>query len=153
MTGRPAAPKPCPDRAHPRCTGGAARGSRVSPGRLREDLLVKRQVGDRVAQPLVLFPELIEGTQLIAADPAILLAPPVERDVANPELPDRLCHRHVLTVQNLRPACRSPPACNASSPLMVLPVHNFNMDQSNGGGSIITPPTAVVRCYLILVGG
>ena len=31
-----------------------------------------------------------------------LPAPPVERDRADPELPDRLCHRHALAVQNSR---------------------------------------------------
>ena len=33
---------------------------------------------------------------------AELPAPSVERDHADPELPDRLCHRHALAVQSLR---------------------------------------------------
>ena len=69
-----------------------------TPRGLLEDLLVQRQVGDRTAQPLVLLLELLETTQLVAARPAILLTPPIEFDLANPELTDRVRHRHALAV-------------------------------------------------------
>jgi hypothetical protein len=45
---------------------------------------------------------VLEQTKLVTAHPALPLAPPVERDLADPELLDRLCHRQALAIQNLR---------------------------------------------------
>ena len=73
----------------------------VPPGRLRKNLLVQRQVRDRAAQPLVLLLKLLEAAKLVAAYPAILLAPPEIRDRTDPEPPDRVRHQHALAVQNL----------------------------------------------------
>ena len=66
-----------------------------------EDLFVQRQVLDRAEQPLVLLLELLQTAEPVAAHPAILLTPAVESDLADPELADRVHHRHALAVQNL----------------------------------------------------
>ena len=71
---RRGAPRPRAGHGHGRCTGDDASDSQVPPGRLRKDLLVQCQVGDRAAK-------------LVAAHPAIFLAPPIERDLTDPHRP------------------------------------------------------------------
>ena len=66
------------------------------------------------------FSSAAETAELIAAHPAILLAPAVVCDLADPQLPDRVRHRHARAEPPPAAACRrSPPACSASSPSLV----------------------------------
>src|SRR3954452_3122136 len=87
LTGPPgavtAAPATPPTTA-PRCRPGDARGLEVSPGCLLQDQLVQREVRNRSAQPRVLSLEILQSLDLIALQPAKLLAPPVIRDLRNP---------------------------------------------------------------------
>ena len=69
------------------------------------------------------FSSAAEAAELVAAHPAVLLAPPVVSDLADPQLPDRVRHRHALAMQHLHlplAGRRSPPACSASLPSLVL---------------------------------
>ena len=69
------------------------------------------------------FSSAAEAAELVAAHPAILLAPAVVCDLADPQLPDRVRHRHALAMQHLHlplAGRRSPPACSASLPSLVL---------------------------------
>ena len=57
---------------------------------------------------------------------AELPAPPVERDLADPELPDRLCHCHALAVQDFRLPQRTylsriPPSFNTGANFRKFP--------------------------------
>src|SRR5215208_369272 len=84
------APRRRDARIHPapgeraRCRPGDARGLEVSLGCLLQDQLVQRQVGNRSAQPRVLSLEILQSLDLIALEPAKLLAPAVVRDLRNP---------------------------------------------------------------------
>jgi hypothetical protein len=49
-------------------------------------------------KPLVLFLQILQPAQLVTVEPAILLAPAIVRDLADP---DRFRYRHALTVQNV----------------------------------------------------
>src|SRR5215207_9381007 len=66
------------------CRPGDARGLEVSPGCLLQNQLVQRQVGNRSAQPRVLSLEILQSLDLVALEPAKLLAPAVVRDLRNP---------------------------------------------------------------------
>src|SRR3954452_5841248 len=111
LTGPPgavtAAPATPPTTA-PRCRPGDARGLEVSPGCLLQDQLVQRQVGNRSAQPRVLSLEILQSLDLIALEPAKLLAPAVVRDLRNPNrayrvgnaLPLRHQHVHLAQLRN-----------------------------------------------------
>src|SRR5829696_636986 len=91
-----------------RCRPGDARGLEVSPGCLLQDQLVQRQVGNRSAQPRVLSLEILQSLDLIALEPAKLLAPAVVRDLRNPNrayrlgnaLPLRHQHIHLTQLRN-----------------------------------------------------
>src|SRR5215207_1181836 len=91
-----------------RCRPGDARGLEVSPGCLLQDQLVQRQVGNRSAQPRVLSLESLQSLDLIALEPAKLLAPAVVRDLRNPNrayrlgnaLPLRHQHIHLAQLRN-----------------------------------------------------
>src|SRR5215203_4633924 len=91
-----------------RCRPGDARGLEVSPGCLLQDQLVQRQVGNRSAQPRVLSLEILQPLDLIALEPAKLLAPAVVRDLRNPNrayrlgnaLPLRHQHIHLAQLRN-----------------------------------------------------
>src|SRR5215211_5432758 len=80
----------------------------VSPGCLLQDQLVQRQVGNRSAQPRVLSLESLQSLDLIALEPAKLLAPAVVRDLRNPNrayrlgnaLPLRHQHIHLAQLRN-----------------------------------------------------
>src|SRR5215208_3841275 len=84
------APRRRDARIHPapgeraRCRPGEARGLEVSPGCLLQNQLVQRQVGNRSAQPRVLSLEILQSLDLVALEPAKLLAPAVVRDLRNP---------------------------------------------------------------------
>src|SRR6188768_1937520 len=108
------APRRRDARIHPapgeraRCRPGDARGLEVSPGCLLQDQLVQRQVGNRSAQPRVLSLEILQSLDLIALEPAKLLAPAVVRDLRNPNrayrfgnaLPLRHQHIHLAQLRN-----------------------------------------------------
>src|SRR5690606_26063641 len=53
---------------------------------LRQDQLVQRQIGHRLAKPFVLLLEILQLPKLVTAHAAILLAPPVERQFGNADL-------------------------------------------------------------------
>lgn len=53
-------------------------------------------------QPFVLSLALLEPDELMSARPAILLVSAAGVDLADAELPDHLCHRHALAMQNCR---------------------------------------------------
>ena len=114
--GWPDAPGTRAAHGHGRCTGGGAMGSEVFSGSLFEDLLVEHQVGDCQPQPRVFLLKLLETPKLIVAHPAVLRAPAIERDLADPESPDRIRHRQALAVKHLRR--RRPPLTGSSSMLL-----------------------------------
>jgi len=60
-----------------RCRHGDARGLEVSPRGLLQNELVKRQIGDRLAQPAVLEFEVLQALHLLDLQPAELLAPAI----------------------------------------------------------------------------
>ncbi len=84
---------------HDRCRHGDARGSEVSPGSLRQDQLVQRQVGYRLAKPFVLLLEILQLTKLVTAH--AMLAPSIVGQLGNADLANRVRHRHSLAAQNL----------------------------------------------------
>jgi len=105
----------------------------VAPPRFDEHL------GFPSAKPLVLLLKLLEAPELITAHPAILLAPAIEADLADPELTDRVCNRHALAVQHLN----LPKQGDDLLRLVTLPrhlrsssFHNRRVDQFDGGGSL-----------------
>ena len=70
------------------------------PSPLRPDCLAAgRPTRTAAASPPL---ELLRPARLITAHAAVLLAPPIARDLADPELPDRFCHRHALAMQDFR---------------------------------------------------
>src|SRR3954454_23508908 len=78
------------------------------PGCLLQDQLVQREVRNRSAQPRVLSLEILQSLDLIAPEPAKLLAPAVVRDLRNPNrayrvgnaLPLRHQHVHLAQLRN-----------------------------------------------------
>src|SRR5690606_16293725 len=134
-----------------RCRHGDARGSEVSPRSLRQDQLVQRQIGHRLAKPFVLLLEILQLPKLVTAHAAILLAPPVERQFGNADLANGIRHRHALAAQNLNlPKLRDDLVGLVSlvghcgPPSWSKPY--FKVDPFNGGGSeaehILYAPTA-----------
>src|SRR5215204_1270444 len=83
-------------------------GLEVSPGCLLQNQLVQRQVGNRSAQPRVLSLESLQSLDLVALEPAKLLAPAVVRNLRNPNrayrlgnaLPLRHQHIHLAQLRN-----------------------------------------------------
>src|SRR5690606_35878075 len=127
---------------HGRCRHGDARGSEVSPRSLRQDQLVQRQIGHRLAKPFVLLLEILQLPKLVTAHAAILLAPPVERQFGNADLANSIRHRHALAAQNLNlPKLRDDLVglvslvCHCGPPSWSKPY--FKVDPFNGGGSRI----------------
>src|SRR5262249_41881880 len=70
----------------------------VSPGGLLQNELVQRQIRDCLAQPAVLELKILQALHLLALQPAKLLAPPIIRHLAHPDLAD--CVHHVLALRN-----------------------------------------------------
>ena len=89
-------------------TGVAARGLEGSLRGIFEYLPVQCQVRNRTAQPLVHSLKLIKPPAPIPAGPAILPAPTVQGDLADPELSHRARHRHALAAQHLSLATKWP---------------------------------------------
>src|SRR6476620_12187174 len=58
-----------------------ARGSVVSPGRLRQDLLIQRQIGNGPTKTAVLGLQVLQPLHLIRLQPTKLLAPAVLGDL------------------------------------------------------------------------
>src|SRR5690606_21525819 len=112
----------------------------VSPRSLRQDQLVQRQIGHRLAKPFVLLLEILQLPKLVTAHAAILLAPPVERQFGNADLANGIRHRHALAAQNLNlPKLRDDLVglvslvCHCGPPSWSKPY--FKVDPFNGGGS------------------
>src|SRR5262249_55967951 len=86
-------------RPHPLTSGTPTRGGlEVSPGGLLQNELVQRQIRDCLAQPAVLELKILQALHLLALQPAKLLAPPIIRHLAHPDLAD--CVHHVLALRN-----------------------------------------------------
>src|SRR6516164_9560652 len=80
------------------CRHGDARGLEVSPGGLQQNELVQRQIRDCLAQSAVLKLKVLQALHLLGLKPAELLAPPIIRHLANPDLAD--CVHHVLALRD-----------------------------------------------------
>src|SRR6202040_2343687 len=80
---------------------GDARGLEVSPGGLLQNELVQRQIGNRLAEPAVLELKVLQALHLLALQPTKLLAPPIIRHLAHPDLADRVHHVLALRDQNI----------------------------------------------------
>src|SRR5215468_4796495 len=78
-----------------------ARGLEVSPGGLLQNELVQRQIGNRLAQPAVLELKVLQALHLLGLQPAELLAPPIIRHLAHPDLADGVHHVLALRDQNI----------------------------------------------------
>src|SRR5215467_8674345 len=76
------------------CRLGDARGLEVSPNSLLQNELIQRQIGNRLAQSAVLELKVLQALHLLGLQPAKLLAPPIIRHLAHPDLAD--CVRHGL---------------------------------------------------------
>ena len=133
-----------------RCTGSRGAERSIDPrAPNREEKMFPRAASVRICLSSVRsetarrsrsfsFSSAAEAAKLVAAHPAILLAPAVVSDLADPQLPDRVRHRHALAVQDLR----LPQHADDLLRLVTLPCHlwsssfpNLRMDQSDGGGS------------------
>src|SRR5262249_42160422 len=103
--------------------------------------LVQRQIRDGLAQPAVLQLKVLEALHLLALQPAKLLAPPIIRHLAHPDLAD--CVHHVLTLRDQN--IDLPQLRDDLFRLVSLPCHcsppgsktYLKSDHFNGGGSII----------------
>src|SRR5260370_38951073 len=96
-----------------------ARGLEVSPGSLLQNELVQRQIRDRLAQPAVLELKVLQALHLLALQPTELLAPPIIRHLAHPDLAD--CVHHVLALRDQN--IDLPQLRNALFRLVSLPCH------------------------------
>jgi len=141
-------------RQHGPRTRGGARGLEVSPCGFLQDQLVQRQVRDRPAKPRVLSLQFLQPLDLIALQPAVLVAPAIicnfVQRVNDP--PDRslirltsyrphrirdraaLCHQHIHLPQ-LRDDLfrRMPFPCHRTNPPWSKPY--FREDHFKGGRS------------------
>ena len=68
---------------------------------LLQNELVQRQIRDGLAQPAVLELKVLEALDLLALQPAKLLAPPIIRHLAHPDLADGVHHVLALRDQNI----------------------------------------------------
>src|SRR5262249_46019451 len=80
------------------CRHGDARGLEVSPSSLLQNKLIQRQIGNRLAQPAVLELKVLQALHLLGLQPTELLAPPIIRPLAPPDLAD--CVRHFLALRD-----------------------------------------------------
>src|SRR5690606_33056061 len=92
------------------------------------------------AKPFVLLLEILQLPKLVTAHAAILLTPPVERQLGNADLANSIRHRHALAAQNLNlPKLRDDLVglvslvCHCGPPSWSKPY--FKVDPFNGGGS------------------
>lgn len=77
------------------------RGLPVSPDGLCGDHLVEGEIGDRLAQALVLGLELLQALDLIELEPAELVAPAVARGLRDPDRARRRVDRLSLRYQHV----------------------------------------------------
>ena len=77
------------------------RGLKVSRRGLSQDQLFERQIGDRLAQPLVLLLQILEALDLVALQPAELLAPAVLGERRHADRADRFRDRTALRDQHV----------------------------------------------------
>ena len=75
---------------HARCRHGDARGLEVSPGGLPENEFIQRQIRYRSSQSPVLGLQFLQPLDLIAPQPAKLLAPAIIGHPGNANLTDRV---------------------------------------------------------------
>ena len=73
-----------------------------SPSRLLQNQLVQRQIGNRLAQPLVLDLQVLHPPNLIRLQPAELLAPTVVRHLGHTEGADHIADALALRDQHVR---------------------------------------------------
>src|SRR5690606_3350900 len=76
-------------------------GSEVSRSSLFQDQLLECQVRDRLAQPVILFLELLQPLHLVTLQATELLAPPVIRKLRHADQTDRFSDRTTLRQQNI----------------------------------------------------
>src|SRR6516225_2263519 len=74
-----------------------AGGLEVSPSSLLQNELVQRQIGNRLAQPAVLEPKVLQALHLLGLQPTKLLAPPIIRHLTHADLTD--CVHCVLALR------------------------------------------------------
>src|SRR5690606_1010571 len=86
---------------HDRRNGDGERGSEVSRSSLFQDQLLECQVRDRLAQPVILFLELLQPLHLVTLQATELLAPPVIRKLRHADQTDRFSDRTTLRQQNI----------------------------------------------------
>src|SRR5690606_26026220 len=77
---------------HGRRTADDGRGSEVSRGGLFQDQLLERQVRHSLAQPVVLFLELLQPLHLVTLQAAELLAPAVIRELCHADRTNRFAN-------------------------------------------------------------
>ena len=117
------------------------RGLQVSLGGLLQDELVKRQIGDRLAKPVVLELKLLQPLYLFDLPPAKFLAPAIVGHLAHTDLTDCIRHNLTLRDQNIHlpvaTSRRSPQACIASLALLSSSTSEtyLKSDHFIGGGS------------------
>src|SRR6516164_196958 len=70
-----------------------ARASGVFSQRLRQHVLVEREIGDQMLQSGVFVLELPQAAELAHAQMRVLLLPDVERGLADPQLPAHVADR------------------------------------------------------------
>jgi hypothetical protein len=116
------------------------RGLDVSLCGLGKNQLVERQVGDRTAQPCVLRLELLQPLDLVALQPAVLIAPPIVRNFRYPYrsygLRDwsPLAHQHIdlpLLRDDLFRRMSFPRHC------LFLVLQNYNSGRTTSMGAVI----------------
>jgi hypothetical protein len=76
-------------------------GLRSFPSGLLQDELVEREIRDSPAQPRVLGLKVLQPFDLVALEPAILLAPAVVRDLRDADGADRVGHGLPLREQDI----------------------------------------------------
>src|SRR5690606_19933139 len=86
---------------HGRRTADDGRGSEVSRGGLFQDQLLERQVRHSLAQPVVLFLELLQPLYLVTLQAAELLAPPIVCKLRHADRANRFSDRSALRQQHV----------------------------------------------------
>ena len=92
-------------------------GSEVSRGGFLQDQLLQREIRHRSSKTQVLGLEILQPLDLVALQAAVLLSPPVVRDLGHLDRAHRLRRPVCLARPTHRPAVtwrRSPPPCGAS---------------------------------------
>jgi hypothetical protein len=80
---------------------------------------VEGEVGDRLAEPLVLLLQLFQAAQLIRLHAPVLLAPAIVGNLSDADLPDRVRRRCALRLQHFN----LPELCDDLLRLVALACH------------------------------